>query len=69
MSTRCNEFIGMIQTKPVKVEHIRVADNRTAVGDSFKSRPLASLSVDDQASAMESVRCQGINAMRYNTLV
>jgi hypothetical protein len=69
MSTRCNEFTQMTRGKPVAIERVRVADGRTAVEDSFKSPPLASLSVDDQASAMEFVRCQGINVMRYNTLV
>jgi hypothetical protein len=59
----------MIQIKPVEVEHIRVADGRVAVEDSFKCRSLASLSVDDRASAMQFVHCHGINAMRYNTLL
>ncbi len=68
MSTRCNELTEMIQSKPVGVEHIRVADGRIAVEDSLESPPLARLSVDDQAFAMESVRCHGLNAMRYNIL-
>jgi hypothetical protein len=69
MNTRCNEFTEMVQIKPVYVEHIRVPDATIAVEDSLKSRPLAGLSVDDQASAMEFVHCQGVNGMRYNTLL
>ncbi len=68
MSTMCNELTKMPQSKPVEVEHIRVADGRITVEDSPKSLRLAGLSVDDQAFAMESVRCHGINAMRYNIL-
>ncbi len=69
MSTMCNEFIEMTQGKPATIGRVRLADGRTAVEDSSKSRSPASRSVDDQASAMEFVRCQGINAMRYNTLL
>jgi hypothetical protein len=69
MSTSCSEFTEMTQGKPVTIGRVRLADDRIAVEDSSKSWPLASLSADDQASAMEVVRCQGINAMRYNTLL
>jgi hypothetical protein len=58
----------MAQSKPVEIEHLRLADGRIAVEDSPKSPPLVSLSVDDQAFEMESVRCHGIDAMRYNFL-
>ena len=68
MSTMCNELGEMTRSNPVEVEHIRVTDGRIAVEDSVKSRPLASPSIDKQASAVEFVRCQGINAMRYNIL-
>ena len=68
MSTMCNELAKMTQGKPVEVEHIRVTYGRIAIENSIKPLPLARLSVDDQASAMESVRCHGINAMRYNIL-
>jgi hypothetical protein len=69
MSTICNELAEMTRSKSVEVEHIRVGDGRIAVEGSFKSPPLSHVSVDDQAFAMESVRCHGINAMRYNRLV
>jgi hypothetical protein len=69
MNTRCNEFTEMMQIKPVQVEHMRVADARTAVEDSLQSARLAGFSGDDQSSAVESVHCQGINAMTYNRLV
>ena len=68
MSTMCTELTKMTQSKPVEVEHIRLPDGRIAVDDNFKSRPLASLSVDEQALVMESVRCQAINAIRHNAL-
>ena len=68
MSTMCNELTKMTQGKSVEVEHIRAADGRIAVEDDFKSPPLGSLSADDQAFAMESVRCHAINAMKYNIL-
>ena len=68
MSTMCNELAEMTQSKPVEVEHIRLPDGRIALGDNFKSPPLASLSVYEQAFVMESVRCQAINAMRHNAL-
>jgi hypothetical protein len=58
----------MIQGIIVEVENTRVADDRIAVEDSFKSPLLAGLSTDDQAFAMEFVHCHGINAMRYNIL-
>lgn len=66
MSTRFNELTRMIQSITVEVENTRVADDRIAVEDSYKSPPLAGLSADDQAFAMEFVHCHGINAMRYN---
>ena len=68
MSTMCSELTKMTESKPVEVEHIRLADGRIAVEDHFRSPPLASLSVGKQAFVMESVRCQAINAMRYNIL-
>ena len=68
MSTMCNELTKMTQSKPVEIEHLHSADGRIAVEDSPKSPRLATLAAEDQAFAMESVRCQGINAMRYNIL-
>ena len=68
MSTMCNELTKMTQSEPVEGEHTRLSDGRIAVEDNFRSPPLASLSVDEQAFVMESVRCQAINAMRYNIL-
>jgi hypothetical protein len=69
MSTRCREFAEMTQGKPVTIERVSVADGRISVENTCKSPRSASLSVDDQASAREFVHCQGINVMRYNTLV
>ena len=66
MSTMCSELTKMTQSKPVEVEHIGLADGRIAVEDNFRYPRLASLSVDEQAFVMERVRCQAINAMRYN---
>jgi hypothetical protein len=68
VSTMCNELTNVTQGKPVEIEHIRVADGRIAVENDFERAPLASLSVDRQAFVTESVRCQAINAMRYNIL-
>jgi hypothetical protein len=58
----------MIQGITIEVKNTRVAEDRIAVEDSFKSPPLAGLSTDDQAFAMEFVHCHGINAMRYSIL-
>jgi len=68
MSTMCNELTKMTQSKPAEIEHLHSADGRIAVEDSPKSPGLAALVADDQTFAMESVRCQGINVMRYSML-